>query len=864
MSTGISISSINRIKELAEEQKFEEALEILDTQNLEKSINPQFLRISGEIFRENKRYFDSRKILLKAHQMSPQGLRIISELIQLYLELGYFTKANRYYEQFLFYVTPEDVQKDYVEYIIKKGNGADIKELASILIPILERMPEDKWNFEAVLLYDKMGRKDKALDECRYILEHFKDSKYVQPVIDYIDEKLNVDEYFHVYPDKEIQEDEELYGELIELENKLLESDHLRMYPPEPTIMVEAEDKEALEIKSPREKKKRKRKKKVTPEENVQVQDEQVDLENQDAKDSQKIEESKESSEAIADNNSTQSDDNATEPVLSEEEIAKNREEELEKILAKKTNTEQIKESAKQVAQAMKEIDTTKAKEQVKVVADAVKGNVKKATDVLGEAVGVKHTEEKSSQTEVADAEILDGIIESVLEVPQKSVGQVVTNEELDALVPESLEALSEDEVVEIRVKKAEEERIELEVLEAQLRAEEEKKEKKEKKSKKHEDDQDVIEVNDDLLQGADEDTQDNDDFVQLKEMYLSANEQEEEEQAPESLGFISVVQSDVDEKIEEEVPFVAGILHQMIDNKEFYSGEDSTRFETKASYENHGFDVEDYEFVSFENSSMRATHEELYNNAIIGENVIPKVEVIYAQETVVDFDDILPKDIEEHGFEEHHLENDSIEDSKKEPIDAENLEMTIDAEKSETIINDEKPEVIIEDESSWSSDVISEKVEWESVDENEGIYETATVVHDEAEWNDDTAEEQNVIKDLEILSSDNKTVDIAIETEQAEDINISNSVVTTDSVTTIGEQELAGDADKNESVEEAKCFDEPEMKENDTLMEDLSSLESHNENTNDIIKDERQQIRFRIIITESMMKKLVDVKDSR
>ena len=63
MSTGISISSINRIKELADEKRFAEALEILDTQNLDKSINPQFLRISGEIFRENKRYYDSRKYL---------------------------------------------------------------------------------------------------------------------------------------------------------------------------------------------------------------------------------------------------------------------------------------------------------------------------------------------------------------------------------------------------------------------------------------------------------------------------------------------------------------------------------------------------------------------------------------------------------------------------------------------------------------------------------------------------------------------------------------------------------------------------------------------------------------------------------
>ncbi|MDE5778744.1 MAG: hypothetical protein K2I10_09620, partial [Lachnospiraceae bacterium] len=186
MSTGISISSINRIKELAEHKKYAEALEILDTQDLDKSINPQFLRISGEIFRENKRYYDSRRILLRAHQMSPQGLRIIYELIQLYLELGYFSKAQRYYEQYQFFSTPEDTQRDFVEYNMKKARGVNIKELAAILIPILERMPEDRWNFEAILLYDKMKRKDKALEECRYILENYKDSIFVNNVIEYI------------------------------------------------------------------------------------------------------------------------------------------------------------------------------------------------------------------------------------------------------------------------------------------------------------------------------------------------------------------------------------------------------------------------------------------------------------------------------------------------------------------------------------------------------------------------------------------------------------------------------------------------------------------------------------------------------
>ena len=364
MSTGISISSINRIKELAEEKKYAEALEILDTQNLDKSINPQFLRISGEIFRENKRYYDSRKILMKSHQMAPQGTRIIFELIQLYLELGYFTRAKRYYEQYQFYVSEDDSQKDYVEYVMKKALGADVKELASILVPILERMPEDKWNFEAVLLYDKMDRKDKALEESQYILEHFKESVYVTPVIDYIDDKLDVDKYFYIYPREEQEEDTELFGDLIEQEEKLLEADHLRMYPPEARIMVEAEDKDAIvDTKPDKEKKSRKKNKKADTKSEDEIIGESGDSYVEQRDNVQDI--IREAEQLVTPEAAEAARNNSEEAI----QIRQEREAALEKLLSKKIDTDKIKESAKQMAKAVKDIDTEKAKNQVKSVA---------------------------------------------------------------------------------------------------------------------------------------------------------------------------------------------------------------------------------------------------------------------------------------------------------------------------------------------------------------------------------------------------------------------------------------------------------------------------------------------------------------
>ncbi|MGN0437054.1 MAG: hypothetical protein ACI4F4_00905, partial [Lachnospiraceae bacterium] len=717
MSKGISISSINQIKELAEEKRYAEALEILDTQDLDKSINPQFLKISGEIFRKNKRYYDCRRILLRAHQMSPQGTRIISELIQLYLELGYFSLANKYYEEYKFYVGSDDTQKEYVEYIVKKANGADIMELASILIPILEGMPDDYWNYEAMLLYDKLDRKDKALEESRYILENFKNSVFTDRVIAYIDDKLDVDEEFFIYPKEEQQEDVDTFGDLIDLEKDILEKDYLAMYPPEARIMVEVEDKDALEVKPVKEKKPKKSKlkkknknealtenadvdsldgevvekenkssdekqsKKALEEVSGKTKDEKtseevsgktkdektsdgVSGETKDEKTSDEVSgetkdekisdgvfgetkdektsdevscETKDektsdgvSGEINKDNSSkeemqhvevSQQTENLEEESLSEEELLKkNREEALERLLSKRFDTDKIKESAKQIAESVKGIDTTKAKTQVKNVTNIVTDNVKKASDVIGEAVGTKVAIEESKQQEPSNPEaFVDGIIEEVLEPPKQAVGQVVMNEELDSLVPDSIEAMTADEIADIEFRKEEQERLELEALEASVKHEEEKRGKR-RRSKEQEQENETST------------------YSELKNKYIE--EYVTEEEVADSLGFISVVHSDVDEKMEDAIPDTAQMLHQMIDNKEYYGDDNSLGFESKESYENHGFEIEAYDTNSNSQKEKFVFVRQKDNSDVY------KVEGIFAEEAVVSFDDLVPDEI--------------------------------------------------------------------------------------------------------------------------------------------------------------------------------------------------------------------------
>lgn len=930
MSTGISISSINRIKELAEEKKYAEALEILDTQNLDKSINPQFLRISGEIFRENKRYYDSRRILIKAHQMAPQGTRIIFELIQLYLELGYYSKAKRYYEQYVFYVSPEDTQKEYVEYMVKKAQGAEVKELASILIPILERMPEDRWNYEAMLLYDKLDRKDKALDESRYILENFKDSPYTDQVIAYIEGKLDVDEQFFVYKREEQEEDIELFGDLIEKEEEILQADYIRMYPPEARIVLEAEDKDVPEVKPVKEKtakekpvrekkerKKKTNKEKKTDESEVQLaegesgsseeassdkraenslstnenqgidsstiksdgiaDEKSKDTETSESKDtSDKMETSSDRKndlhKAVSDESDTEektasglntSEELQEDPLSGEEQIKLQREAELDKLLSKKFDAEKLRESAMQLAKTVKDIDTSKAKSQAKQVAASVLDNVKKATDVIGEAVGTQSVLEEDEIPVIkfsvpSDDQIMDGIIESVLEPPKKMLGQVVMNEELDELIPDSIEAMSKEEIADIESKKEEMERLELEALEASLQMEEQKKAKRRGWRKSAEDEpetengfleEDSVEEDIASEDVALAEQRASEEYARIKEQYMTEC-LEQDEPALDTLGFISIVHSDVDANLENDMPDTADMIRQMIDNKEYYSGEDSRGFESKASYQNHGFEVEDFNFEVYkENESNKA---ESYDDEY--DRVTP-VRVIFAEEhDVSDFDEMIPDAdasapplvMNEYGFF-----------TKKETpvLQYSNMDGP-EYESWEEVIHEESDEFVSKDIEETTEPVFEDSIVEVTNEEAEASLNQAMTDDSEASYMEELeepkgfySEESQEMKDsyVETLEEESKNS----YGEELEDWKNSCSEESKDSYGVYLEGSYAEELESNSiSAEDS--------------IEAVNEISESEEDNSIVLYQKRNEIRLKILLTVEMKDILSELKESK
>lgn len=283
MKTAINMTSVNMIKELAEAKEFKEALSLVEQQNLEKSYNPQFLRVCGEVYLENGMYETSREVLIRAHKMAPEGNRIILELVKLYLRMGYFGLANRYYEQYKFNATEEDTGIIYAEYLMKKSQRVSAEELVALLAPAVEEQPTEEWMFELIKVYALLDNKEKIEFESSRFFEMYKNSVYKQDVQDICDDKYDINNLFFNTPKEEIEEDIFASPDIVEMELDQLEEDYKRMYPADPVILEILDDDEPVKKKKSffskvkmdrKEKKDRRRRKK--DEESIYDVDEDV------------------------------------------------------------------------------------------------------------------------------------------------------------------------------------------------------------------------------------------------------------------------------------------------------------------------------------------------------------------------------------------------------------------------------------------------------------------------------------------------------------------------------------------------------------------------------------------------------------
>ena len=246
MGTGISMSSVNKIKELAESRDYSLALDILEHQDLTKSLSPQFIKICGEVYYENGRYQEARAALVKAHSMAPVGNKIIYSLIRVYLSMGFYSLANTYYEIYKFNQNEKDAGTYRIEYMLAKAERKPYKELYGILISANEKETNDIWDFEMLLLYKVMKNEERFQSEAEMFCATYKGSSYIDKVNQLREGTYDVDKAIYCYPETEVTDDDSVQQDVHLMEEKALEADDLRMHPKDAKIMLMVEDREPV------------------------------------------------------------------------------------------------------------------------------------------------------------------------------------------------------------------------------------------------------------------------------------------------------------------------------------------------------------------------------------------------------------------------------------------------------------------------------------------------------------------------------------------------------------------------------------------------------------------------------------------
>lgn len=171
-------AKLDEINDLVDRQDYRGALKIVDTIDWRRVRSARTLCMVGEIYEANKRYEDSRKLLLMAHHRAPIGRTVLYRLVELSVKMGNFDEAADYYKQFV-EISPNDNSRYILKYKLARGKRAPLEEQISILQEYKSREYTERWAYELARLYAKAGNKEACIEECDDLILWFSEGKYV-------------------------------------------------------------------------------------------------------------------------------------------------------------------------------------------------------------------------------------------------------------------------------------------------------------------------------------------------------------------------------------------------------------------------------------------------------------------------------------------------------------------------------------------------------------------------------------------------------------------------------------------------------------------------------------------------------------
>ena len=171
-------AKLEEINDLVDRQDYKGALEIVETIDWRRVRSARTLCMVGEIYEANKRYPESRKLLLMAHHRAPIGRTVLYRLVELSIKMGNFDEADEYYKEFM-ELSPKDNSRYILQYKLARGKGAPLEEQIAILKEYKNQEYTERWSYVLARLYAQAGMKEACIEECDDLILWFSEGKYV-------------------------------------------------------------------------------------------------------------------------------------------------------------------------------------------------------------------------------------------------------------------------------------------------------------------------------------------------------------------------------------------------------------------------------------------------------------------------------------------------------------------------------------------------------------------------------------------------------------------------------------------------------------------------------------------------------------
>lgn len=171
------------IKTLISRREFFKAVKIADGIDWTRVRSVAMLCTVSDLYKVNRRYKESKELLLMAYERHPNGRMILYSLCELCLKMGEIVQAIEYYKEFV-QLAPMDNGKYILQYKLYVAQEVSLEERIAVLEEFKRRDYREKWGYELAYLYHRIGLSTRCVEECDELILWFSDGRYVKKAME--------------------------------------------------------------------------------------------------------------------------------------------------------------------------------------------------------------------------------------------------------------------------------------------------------------------------------------------------------------------------------------------------------------------------------------------------------------------------------------------------------------------------------------------------------------------------------------------------------------------------------------------------------------------------------------------------------